>query len=175
MRPHLPVIVMAALVSASACRLFTGSDTPQAAALVRSATGDSLGVLNFYSKDNGVRVAGTLKGLTPGAHGIHIHTVGLCDAPGFTTAGGHFNPTNARHGLSNAQGPHAGDMPNISANASGEAQVDVTSSAASVATLLEGDGSAIVLHASQDDQLTDPAGNSGARVACGVLAPVRSP
>jgi Cu-Zn family superoxide dismutase len=101
--------------------------------------------------------------------------VGRCDAPDFATAGAHHNPAGRKHGLENPQGPHAGDLPNIVVNANEEAVVDLalvrpSSETSALAGLLDADGAAIVIHATADDQRTDPSGNSGARIACGVLA-----
>lgn len=150
-------------------RVEVGSPAPAAVAVVRSASGDSLGTLAFHSTPQGIHIAGALRGLTSGVHGIHVHQVGRCDAPGFTTAGAHLNPTGAQHGLENAAGAHAGDLPNITADGAGNATVDISSSRTTVSGLLDADGSAIVVHAAADDQRTDPSGNSGARVACGVI------
>jgi Cu-Zn family superoxide dismutase len=122
----------------------------------------------------GVRLRGALAGLPPGVHGIHFHGVGRCDPADFASAGPHFNPTNALHGFENPLGPHAGDLPNVTVNSAGQAAVDltttrVTADPSSPNGLLGGDGTALVIHADRDDQHTDPAGNSGARIACGVV------
>ena len=90
--------------------------------------------------------------------------------PAFTSAGGHFNPGARQHGLQNAAGAHAGDMPNITASSGGEARVDVMAANATLEALRDADGAAIVVHAAADDQRTDPSGNSGARIACGVIS-----
>jgi Cu-Zn family superoxide dismutase len=158
-----------ALLVLAACGLHLGHSPADATATVHAANGDSLGELSFYSTSSGVRVSGELHGLSAGQHGIHLHAVGLCEGPAFTTAGGHINPASAHHGLSNPQGPHAGDMPNISAGSNGEADVDITTTRVTLAQLKDADGSSIVVHAAADDQMSDPAGNSGARVACGVI------
>jgi len=144
-------------------------------ATIRSASGATLGELALSSSENVIHIKGHLTSLSPGAHGIHIHETGKCDAPGFATAGAHLNPGSTKHGLNNPAGPHAGDMPNIMANAAGEADVDlITRTAISLTPgtsggLFDADGSAIVVHAQEDDQVTDPSGNSGARIACGVV------
>ncbi len=103
--------------------------------------------------------------LAPGPHGVHIHAVGRCDPPAFTTAGPHLNPGARKHGLENPEGPHAGDMPNL------EGTHAVLVAAATMQQIADSDGSAIVIHATKDDQATDPSGSSGARVACGVISP----
>lgn len=111
--------------------------------------------------------------LTAGLHGIHIHAVGSCVGPTFASAGGHFNPLNKQHGLDNPNGPHAGDLPNISVNGSGNGDLEAVSNlftlSAGTTSLLDSDGSSIVVHSGTDDQMTDPAGNSDGRVLCGVI------
>ncbi len=107
-------------------------------------------------------------GLPPGARGIHIHEVGRCEAPDFGSAKGHWNPTMKMHGRDNRMGAHHGDMPNlmIGADGRGSVSIDVPGS---IAELLDTDGAAVLIHAAADDYRTDPSGNSGARIACGVL------
>jgi Cu-Zn family superoxide dismutase len=113
------------------------------------------------------------RGLTPGKHGIHIHAVGRCDPPGFTTAGPHYNPLARKHGLDSAEGAHAGDLPNLEADASGNARYEAVTDRVTLreglVSVFDGDGSALVIHEKADDQRTDPTGDSGARVACGVI------
>jgi Cu-Zn family superoxide dismutase len=143
-------------------------------ALLRSPTGMSHGTLRLSRTGGGVRVAGTLIGLPPGTHGIHFHQVGRCDPPDFASAGAHLNPTGALHGLENPLGPHAGDLPNLAVNAAGEAVVDLTTARVTLDEerqrgLFAGDGTALVIHGNVDDQRTDPSGNSGDRIACGVV------
>lgn len=116
-----------------------------------------------------VKITLSATGLTPGVHGVHIHTTGKCEGPKFETAGSHWNPTSKQHGAENANGPHAGDMPNLTAAADGTARVDLTLPAGTMAELLDADGAAIVVHAKADDLKTDPSGNSGDRIACGVF------
>jgi Cu-Zn family superoxide dismutase len=111
-------------------------------------------------------------------HGIHVHTVGRCDGPGFESAGPHWNPTNRRHGMNNPQGPHGGDLPNVTVAANGVLGETVTLVGADLTTppgvpgaLIDADGAALVIHAQADDYVTDPSGNSGARIACAVITP----
>jgi Cu-Zn family superoxide dismutase len=163
-------------VASTACHQAarTSGDVSAGVAVMRAGSGASHGALSLERSGDGVRVRGTLTGLPSGTHGIHFHQTGRCDAPDFTTAGPHFNPTGALHGLQNPLGPHAGDLPNIVANAAGQAVVDlvttrVTPDAGSPRGFFDGDGTALVVHAHADDQRSDPAGNSGARIACGVL------
>ena len=111
-------------------------------------------------------------GLPQGPHGLHLHMVGKCEAPGFTSAGGHLNPQGHQHGTANPQGSHLGDLPNLEIDPNGvgtmTAQLRGTRNEIEAA-LFDADGTAIVIHASADDYRTDPTGNSGARIACGVL------
>jgi len=139
---------------------------------VRSADGRDLGTLNFADAQQAITITGTLRGLAPGRHGIHIHMAGRCEAPGFMSAGDHWNPTQRQHGSLNAQGPHQGDLQNITVGADSNATVRVVTSAGSLRgmnPLLDGDGASIVVHTAGDDRRTDPSGNSGTRVACGVI------
>ena len=113
-------------------------------------------------------------GMPAGEHGAHLHTVGRCDAPDFTTAGGHLNPLGKKHGTHNPQGSHLGDLPNlvVAADGTGSLTIPLAGTAAELeASLFDGDGTAIVVHAGPDDYMTDPAGNSGGRIACGVFRP----
>jgi Cu-Zn family superoxide dismutase len=109
-----------------------------------------------------------------GEHGIHVHAVGKCEPDAFTTAGGHFNPTGKKHGLNSPEGSHAGDMPNMVLDGQGNSTYETTLAGISLDgganSLFDADGSAVVIHAGPDDLVTDPAGNSGARVACGVVS-----
>lgn len=147
----------------------TGTVTRVGTAELRSPNGAAMGSLILRDTPTGLEIAGSLTGLTPGAHGIHVHQAGRCEGPEFTTAGGHLNPAGRRHGLENAEGPHAGDLPNVVAGSNGTAPVTLTTPRVTLSELFDADGSAVVVHASADDQRSDPAGNSGARVACGVV------
>ncbi len=114
-----------------------------------------------------------VKGLPPGAKAVHVHAVGTCEGPQFTSAGDHFNPGKKEHGMMNPQGPHAGDLPNITIAADGsgrmESATDRIALGAGATSLFDADGSALVIHAAPDDFKTDPTGNSGSRIACGVI------
>lgn len=140
-----------------------------AAAALRTSAGAEAGRATATEVAGGVRFTADVTGLPPGTHGIHVHTVGACDAPDFTTAGPHWNPMATKHGTMNPQGPHKGDMPNLLVGADGRGTVAVTIPAAAIDTLLDTDGAAIVVHANPDDLMTDPSGNSGGRIACGVF------
>ena len=181
---HAPLAVLISLAIVPACTTggaspsdrssSVGSDGANALATVRDASGRSLGTLEVSQTTDGVMVAGTLRGLAPGVHGIHIHGVGRCDAPAFTTAGGHWNPTAHMHGFENPMGPHMGDLRNIVVGSDSVVVIRGVSTGGSLrgaSGVLDADGAAIVVHAGPDDYHTDPAGNSGARVACGVIMP----
>lgn len=149
----------------------------RATATLRDAGGRDVGTATFVEQGGGgVDVEVTVSGLSPGRHGVHVHGVGVCDAsssPLFSSAGDHFNPSNRQHGLENAAGPHAGDMPNLEVGADGSGRLSFTNQHITLGTgansLFDADGSALVVHASADDQTTDPSGNSGDRIACGVV------
>jgi len=147
----------------------------QATATMVDAAGNRIGTIGFNDTPAGLLVSGTVNGLGIGPHGIHLHAVGLCDAP-FTTAGGHFNPTTAKHGYRNPAGHHMGDMPNIVTPAAGGLTFQFLVDGVKLSGtggLLDADGAAVVIHATADDYMTDPSGNSGGRLACGVIKMVQ--
>jgi Cu-Zn family superoxide dismutase len=168
----LSLLLLAGCASSRPVTVTSGdaAATGAAYAQVRDVSGADLGRLTFTPATEGVRVQGTLQGLPPGTHGFHLHAVGACVAP-FTSAGPHFNPGNVPHGRATAQGGHAGDLPNIVVGQDGRVTVDVSGKAvlSGANALLDADGAAIVVHAAADDDRTDPAGNAGARIACGVI------
>jgi Cu-Zn family superoxide dismutase len=146
----------------------------QATASIKDASGKTLGTATLVQQAGGVGIDVKVSGLPAGKHGIHLHAVGKCDGPDFATAGGHFNPESKQHGAQNPAGPHAGDLPNLTVAADGTGAfsgVDtrVTLAAGPANSLFDADGTAIVIHAGEDDEKTDPAGNSGARIACGIV------
>jgi Cu-Zn family superoxide dismutase len=143
-----------------------------ATASIHDGVGTLVGNATFIESYSGVLVSGNVFGIGLGVHGIHIHSIGKCEPP-FTSAGGHFNPGGRKHGFMSPTGPHYGDMPNIETPAAGQMHFEYLLPGVTLTGkngLLAGDGSAIVIHATRDDYLTDPAGNSGARIACGVIA-----
>jgi Cu-Zn family superoxide dismutase len=142
-----------------------------AIATIRDASGKQVGTANLIDTYSGVLITGEVSGLGLGAHGFHVHAIGKCEAP-FTSAGGHFNPAGRQHGYRNAMGPHLGDLPNLETPAAGSLKFEdllpgVTLKGTNA--LLDADGAAIVIHAGRDDYTTDPAGNAGGRIACGVI------
>jgi Cu-Zn family superoxide dismutase len=143
------------------------------------ATGQSIGTVRAWQTAGGVTFRIDAAGLAHGVHAIHVHSVGRCEGPDFKSAGSHWNPTGKMHGLSNPAGPHAGDLPNVEVAANGVLGKAVTLAGAQLTgpsgdphVLLDADGAALVIHAAADDNLTDPSGNSGARIACAVIQPV---
>jgi Cu-Zn family superoxide dismutase len=163
-------------LAAVACHRGGARPAPAAApsrahAELRDAAGTQIGVAALEQTSRGVLVTLTLTGAPEGIHAVHFHSVGQCQAPSFESAGPHFNPTGHHHGYYSADGGHAGDLPNVSIPGSGNLRVEMVATTASVSGLLDADGAALVLHAAADDYRTDPSGNSGPRVACGVIAP----
>jgi len=161
-----------ALVSAFAV---TTASAETAKATFKNAEGASVGSAELVQVNDGVLIKLALKGLPPGGHAFHVHAVGKCEAP-FTTAGGHFNPANKKHGMMASDGHHAGDMPNLDVPASGELKLEVLNTGVTLAkgapnSLLRPDGTALVIHATVDDYKSDPAGNAGGRIACAVVEP----
>jgi len=152
----------------------TAMPTDHAMATVRDVAGRELGTLTLTDSSGAIVVAGRLVGLAPGEHGLHIHTTGRCDPPTFASAGSHWNPTSRQHGTQNPQGPHLGDLPNVSAGSDSTATVQgaVTTSGSLRSgpnMLLDSDAAAVIIHAGPDDYRTDPSGGSGDPVACGVV------
>jgi len=168
----LLLVAMALLLGACAGTM-AEKEPLSARATLKDKDGREVGVATLIQTDEGVRIAVTGYRLPPGTHGLHIHASGLCEPPEFTSAGGHFNPTGKQHGRLNPAGPHAGDLPNLVVAPSGEGGIAITTKAVTLgpgpASLLEGKGTSIVIHAAADDEKTDPTGNSGARLACGVI------
>lgn len=147
------------------------SDT--ARAVLRDSVGAQVGAATLTQAPAGVLLRVELTGVPRGVHAFHAHDVGRCDGPGFQSAGGHWNPTHKQHGFLNAAGPHAGDTPNVHVPESGSLSFELLLAGAQLtqgdAALLDANGAALVVHAGPDDYRTDPAGNAGARIACGVI------
>lgn len=141
----------------------------RAQADLHTVAGADAGIAVAEQVDGGLRVMVDLIGVSPGPHGVHVHTVGKCEPPDFASAGGHWNPTAHQHGLENPQGPHGGDMPNLVVGTNGRGKLTFTLPAGTFEGLMDADGAAFVVHAGADDMKTDPSGNSGGRIACGVF------
>jgi len=136
-----------------------------------NAAGQNIGTVVAWQTPGGVSFRIRASGLPHGVHGIHVHPIGRCDPPDFATAGTHWNPGGKRHGLNNPNGPHAGDMPNVTVAANGVLAETVVLPHAAMADLLDADGSSIMIHANADDYVSQPAGNSGPKIACAVIGP----
>ena len=144
-----------------------------ASATLNDAMGKMIGTATLRETASGVLIKVDFTAAPAGTHALHVHTTGKCDAPMFMTAGGHFAPGMTKHGLLAPGGPHAGDLPNIYVPGDGKLSIEILEPSVTLAagprSLLDVDGSAIVLHAMADDYMTDPAGNAGGRIACGVI------
>jgi len=140
----------------------------KAVVAMKTASGASAGQVTVVETPQGLLIHAKLSGLPPGEHALHIHGVGKCEPP-FTSAGGHYNPADKKHGFENPAGMHAGDLPNVEVAANGTAEVDVFAPGLKLSELRDADGAAFVIHAGPDDYESDPAGNAGDRIACGVI------
>jgi Cu-Zn family superoxide dismutase len=157
---------------AAACSMST-EQASQATAELKDKENKTVGVATFRESGRGVTVNIDVKGLTPGLHAVHVHAVGKCEAPAFTSAGGHFNPAQKKHGHKSPEGAHAGDLPNMLVAKDGtgrfEAFTDGMTLKPGATSVFDKDGSALVIHAGVDDYTTDPTGNAGDRAACGII------
>jgi Cu-Zn family superoxide dismutase len=166
------------LVSLAAGCSMSTEPASQATAELKDKDGKAVGVATFRESSGGVTVDVNVKGLTPGLHAVHVHAVGRCDAPAFTSAGGHFNPAQKKHGYKSPEGAHAGDLPNMLVAKDGtgrfESFTDGMTLKPGATSVFDKDGSALVIHAGVDDNITDPTGNAGDRAACGVITMAQS-
>jgi superoxide dismutase, Cu-Zn family len=166
------------LVSLAAGCSMSTEPASQATAELRDKDGKAVGVATFRESSGGVTVDLNVKGLTPGLHAVHVHAVGKCEAPAFTSAGGHFNPAQKKHGYKSPEGAHAGDLPNMLVAKDGtgrfESFTDGMTLKPGATSVFDKDGSALVIHAGVDDNVTDPTGNAGDRAACGIITMAQS-
>lgn len=165
------LILIPALLCATAV---FGQGTPKSAhADIINAQGQKIGTAQILAAKEGVKIEVNVSQLPPGNHGIHVHNIGKCDGPDFTSAGPHLNPYTKKHGKDNPEGAHAGDLLNIEVNADGIAKATLLDKMVTLSdgpnSIFHDGGTAIVIHAKEDDYRTDPAGNSGARIACGAI------
>ncbi|MGJ8536655.1 MAG: superoxide dismutase family protein [Parasphingopyxis sp.] len=148
----------------------------RAEAVLRDASGDVRGDAVLVQLDQGIRVVLRARGMAPGVKAAHIHMTGQCEGPGFASAGGHWNPLGREHGRENPGGQHMGDMPNLIVGQDGMGLLEVIITGGRIdqgrAPLLDEDGAALMIHAGPDDYRSDPAGDAGPRIACGVIEPV---
>lgn len=168
----LSALALSALALAGCTTLDEVPTERVAQAQLSFANGLPAGTAQLLANGDDLTLAVVATGLEPGEHGFHLHTTGQCTAPGFTSAGGHLNPGGKEHGSMNPKGSHLGDMPNLAVgnSRSASAQVDLPGARDAVlADIFDSDGTAVVIHAGPDDYRSDPAGDAGARVACGVL------
>jgi superoxide dismutase, Cu-Zn family len=165
------------VILTAACSMST-EQASQATAELKDKDGKAIGVATFRESSGGVTVDVNVKGLTPGLHAVHVHAVGRCDAPAFTSAGGHFNPAQKKHGYKSPEGAHAGDLPNMLVAKDGtgrfESFTDGMTLKPGATSVFDKDGSALVIHAGVDDNVTDPTGNAGDRAACGIITMAQS-
>jgi Cu-Zn family superoxide dismutase len=162
----VPALLFAATFSAQPPQKTARAD-------IYNAKGEKIGSATLQEDKGGVKIELNVAQLPPGTHALHIHAVGKCDAPDFKTAGPHFNPDGKKHGTKNPEGPHAGDLPNFEVGTDGHAKVSLIATYVTLGdganSLFHPEGTALVIHEKPDDYMTDPVGNAGARIACGVV------
>jgi len=172
---HKSVLLLGLFLSILALSLSSAAKSRAAKTVVqlKDAKGQSVGSAVIKPAATGVAIKLQLKGLSAGEHAIHVHQNAKCDAPDFKSAGPHFNPDGKKHGLENPEGHHAGDMPNFTVNPMGRASATIQDKDVNLGSdshsVFSNGGTALVVHAKADDMKTDPSGNSGDRIACGVI------
>jgi superoxide dismutase, Cu-Zn family len=172
MRKNIAVAIFALIFCLFAAAAYAQAPA-QGRADLKDANGKSVGSATLREVKGGVLISVEASGLAPGLHAIHVHETGKCEWPKFASAGGHFNPAKAKHGLKSPEGAHSGDMPDLYATKEGAARYQVLSDRITLgsgeSSVFDADGSAVVIHANADDHMSDPAGNAGDRIACGVI------
>jgi Cu-Zn family superoxide dismutase len=166
--------ILAAAQAAGSPIVVTAADAPPPVPIeLRRADGSLVGRAMVWQGPTGLEVRVQAAGLPAGHYGVHLHAVGRCEGPDFGSAGPHWNPTGRQHGSLNPRGHHLGDLPNLDVDEHGAGRLEFTIAGASATNgadgIFDADGTAVVIHAGADDYQTDPSGNSGARIACGVL------
>jgi superoxide dismutase, Cu-Zn family len=164
------ILILAAMALLTACETVREPVGGAPMPLVNSA-GQTIGTVVAWQTSGGISFRVRASGLPHGLHGIHVHPIGRCDPPDFASAGTHWNPLGKKHGINNPEGPHAGDLPNVEVAANGVLNQTVVLPHATLAELLDADGAAILIHANADDYVSQPSGNSGAKIACAVIGP----
>ena len=163
-------------MAVAACVHQPAADRAMARASLIDAQGKDSGTASIIGTPGKLTMRIGAKGVPAGAHGIHLHQVGKCDAPAFDNAGPHWNPAGRKHGLENSNGPHAGDFPNVEADSAGNILTSIPLETLELTggsqPLLDADGASVVIHAKADDNMSDPSGNSGPRILCGIVKSV---
>ena len=157
------------VLALAGCVPMAPPDAVVATANLVDSNGAAIGTVRMFSEPTGIMLRINAGGVPAGQHGVHLHSVGKCEAPKFTSAGPHWNPTDKKHGHRNPAGFHMGDLGNLGVGADGKLVVALFVPEATLDAIRDGDGTALVLHAKADDEVTDPSGNSGDRIACAVL------
>ncbi len=173
LRTKFSLLALAALTASGCATTYEEPSDMVGTAMLADRNGNNVGEAMLYDQNGEMTISVSLEGLSPGTHAVHLHTTGDCSASDFTSAGGHLNPTNNEHGTLNPQGAHLGDLPNAELSAAGTGTVSTTlrgTGAMAMQQIFDADGTAVVVHAGADDYRTDPAGDAGSRVACGVMS-----
>lgn len=169
------ILGSALLISACGSQAASAEEkAPSAEVNIINGKGEQIGKAKLLQIGDKVQITVQAYSLPPGPHAIHFHEAGRCEGPDFKTAGAHFNPTHKQHGFNNPKGYHAGDLPNIEIGADGKVQVTLSTTAVTLVqgqpnSLIRPGGTALIIHEKADDYVTDPAGNSGDRIACGAI------